>query len=72
MISFLSGEQLWVERIMELGDPVRTDPVFYVAGNDWVMEHTVVDTAGVNNMKVGDYTVKASNPFKEYSYRIYV
>ena len=72
LISFLSGEQLWVERIMELGDPVMTDPVFYVAGNDWVMEHTVVDTAGINNMKVGDYTVKASNPFKEYSYRIYV
>ncbi|MBQ7583181.1 MAG: hypothetical protein IJT24_01105, partial [Lachnospiraceae bacterium] len=72
MFSALAGEQLWVERITELGDPVRDDAGFYISGNDWVLDNTVIDISGVNNMKVGDYTVRAESPFKEYSYKIYV
>lgn len=68
----LKGAPLWDEITIELGDRIIRDPSYYVEGRQWTIDHTVTDVSRVNNMQVGDYEVRAINPFAEYIYRIHV
>lgn len=72
MIQHLQGEQLWTEETIELGDPMSSDPSFYVSGNGLTMNLTKIDTSQVNNKKVGDYTARAVSPVNTFEYRISV
>lgn len=66
------GEQLFKEKTIELGEKPDTDVSDYVSGSSWVYKHTRIDTSGVNTLRVGDYEVKAENPFDTYIYTIHV
>ena len=68
----LEGEQLWEETTLELGESLRDDVSSYVSGNSFIMKHTFIDNSGVNYTKVGDYTVRAVSPFKEYDYKVHI
>ncbi|MBQ4481716.1 MAG: DUF5011 domain-containing protein [Lachnospiraceae bacterium] len=68
----LKGAPLWEEMTIELGDRIIRDPAYYVEGRQWTIDHTVIDVSRANNVQVGDYEVKAINPFAEYIFRIHV
>ena len=68
----LKGNPINIEQTIELGDSVITEASYYISGKEWTIEHTGVDASGVNNMKVGDYEIKATNPFAEYTYIVHV
>lgn len=72
MNSYLQEEQLWTEETIELGDPLSSEPSFYVSGNAWIVDHTKIDTSEVNIKKVGDYTARTISPFDKFEYRISV
>ena len=68
----LDGEPLWKETTIELGDTMSADPAYYIGGPELTLEHSWVDLSGLNNMKVGDYTVRAGNIFAVFEYTVHV
>ena len=69
---FFDGAPLWDDITIELGDTLSNDPAFYMEGPEITLTHSRVDLSGLNNMRVGDYTVRAGNIFAVFEYTVHV
>lgn len=64
--SFFKAELATKESHLEIGTKASSDPSFYLAGTDWCVRLSHVDTSAVKHTKVGRYPVTIYHGFQKF------
>lgn len=60
------------ESHLEIGTQMTTDPSFYLEGDEWCVNLSIVDTSDVKSTKVGRYPIYIYHGFEKYTFYVNV